>query len=102
MDDGIFEAQCPCCGSKLEIDGDRGVILSHQEPKRAIVPENLQDAVKRLKSEETAREQRFRDQFTAELNKAQLEHGQPFTASIAEHFRRDVCAQQQAPAAATK
>ena len=70
MDDGIFEAQCPCCGSKLEIDGDRGVILSHQEPKRAIVPENLQDAVKRLKLEETAREQRFRDQFTAER-----EHG---------------------------
>lgn len=70
MDGGIFEARCPCCGAKLEIDGDRGVILGHEPPKRAIVPENLQDAVKRLKSEETAREQRFRDQFDAER-----EHG---------------------------
>lgn len=70
MDDGVFETKCPCCGAKLEIDGGRGVILSHQEPKRPLVPEDLQDAVKRLKSEEIAREQRFRDQFAAER-----EHG---------------------------
>ena len=66
MDDSVFQAQCPCCGASLEVDADRRVILSHEAPKPEHVPTDLREAVLELKSEERARDERFREQFAAE------------------------------------
>ncbi len=64
--DGVFEFECPCCGATLEVDAETGVLLSHRAPKRTSAPADLQDAVRRLKSEQSSRSERFRQQFEAE------------------------------------
>ena len=66
MDDGVFKIECPCCGATLEVDAETEAILSHQAPKPKEAPLDLQKAVRQLKSEESSRDQRFRDQVQAE------------------------------------
>jgi hypothetical protein len=66
MDDGVFEVECPCCGATLEIDADNGCILSHRKAERSSTPPDLGEAVKRLRSEESTRDERFRKQVEAE------------------------------------
>lgn len=67
MKDSIFEADCPCCGARLEIDAEQGVILSHQpgRPANAKSKKDFNEAVARLKQEESEREKRFADQVAA-------------------------------------
>ena len=67
MDDSVFQVVCPCCGAKLEIDAERRVLLSHAAPKPEHIPVDLREAVIELKSRESTREQRFREQFQAEI-----------------------------------
>ena len=66
MDDGVFKIECPCCGATLEVDAETEAILSHQAPKPKEAPLDLQKAVRQLKSEESSRDQRFREQVQAE------------------------------------
>lgn len=67
MKDSIFEADCPCCGARLEIDGDRGVVLSHQPGRPAAESRkaDLTEGLARVKREEAEREQRFAEQLAA-------------------------------------
>jgi hypothetical protein len=66
MDEGVFEVECPCCGAMLEIDADSGHILSHRKVERSSSPADLGEAVKRLRSQEGTRDERFRKQVEAE------------------------------------
>ncbi len=66
MDDGVFEVECPCCGATLEIDAETGHVLAHRKPERAVSPGDLGEAVKRLRSQENTRDERFRKQVEAE------------------------------------
>ncbi len=66
MGDGVFKVQCPCCGATLEIDAEAQTLLTHQAPKRETIPADLREAVKKLKSEESTRDERFRQQVEAE------------------------------------
>ena len=66
MKDSIFEVPCPCCGSKLEIDGENGIILTHQEPQRKQKPTDLRKAVKALDKEAEQRDERFLKEMAAQ------------------------------------
>lgn len=33
-----FKIACPCCGSKILVDGKTGAVLSHQEPPKKASP----------------------------------------------------------------
>jgi hypothetical protein len=66
MDDGVFEVECPCCGATLEIDADSGRVLGHRKAARPSSPEDLGEAVKRLRAQENTRDERFRKQVEAE------------------------------------
>ena len=66
MDDGIIEVECPCCGATIEIDAESGHILAHRKPEPSASPADLGEAVKRLRSQESTRDERFRKQVEAE------------------------------------
>ncbi len=66
MDDGVIEVECPCCGAAIEIDPETGHVLAHRKPKSPETPVDLGDAVKRLRSQEGTRDERFRKQVEAE------------------------------------
>lgn len=66
MDEGVFEVECPCCGATLEIDAESGHVLAHRKPERAATPADLGEAVKKLRSQESTRDERFRKQVEAE------------------------------------
>lgn len=66
MDDGVFEVECPCCGAALEIDAETGRVLAHRKPQPSASPADLGEAVKRLRSQENTRDERFRKQVEAE------------------------------------
>ena len=53
------------------MDAATQTILTHQAPKPESVPEDLQEAVQRLKAEQGARDERFRQQVDLER-----QHGQ--------------------------
>ena len=77
MDEGVFEVECPCCGATLEIDAESGHVLAHRKADRTATPADLGEAVKRLRSQESTRGERFRKQVEAERA-----HGQ----SLAKRF----------------
>lgn len=66
MKGSIFEVQCPCCASTLEIDGSAEIVLGHQAPKRPDKPKDLRKAVEQMRRKESGREEAFRKQFEAE------------------------------------
>ena len=65
MPEEVFETECPCCGTVLEIDAANQVILSHQEPAPQSSPQDLQEAVRHLRSVEQARDEQFQKQVDA-------------------------------------
>lgn len=67
MKDSIFEVDCPCCGARLEIDGDSGVVLAHSpgRPADEARKKDFGEALARVKREESEREQKFAEQFAA-------------------------------------
>lgn len=71
MGQDLYNLTCPCCGAVLEVDAATRTILTHQAPKPESVPENLQEAVRRLKAVHGTRDQRFREQVDLER-----QHGQ--------------------------
>jgi hypothetical protein len=66
MDDDVLEVECPCCGATIEVDAETGHVLAHRKPERPASPADLGEAVKRLRSQESTRDERFRKQVEAE------------------------------------
>jgi hypothetical protein len=63
-----FELDCPCCGAKMVIDRDLGVVLSHTAATRA-PSVDLDDTAKLLREQADAVEAKFRASVEAERNK---------------------------------
>lgn len=75
MKNSIFETVCPCCGAVLEIDPETKCVLFHTPSKPKSAPEDLGEAVRKLKSHEQGREKRFQAGVEAErLHKRALEN----------------------------
>jgi hypothetical protein len=64
-----IEVVCPCCHSKLTVDTELAVVLSHVSPPRAAPDVDISDAQRILSAQEQLREDKFRDSWVAERNK---------------------------------
>ena len=63
-----FVAECPCCQSKLTVDRELGVVLSHTAPLRAPTID-LDDTARLLREHDDAVEAKFRASVEAERTK---------------------------------
>src|SRR5271168_3494221 len=64
-----IEVTCPCCHSKLTVDVELAVVLSHVEPPRAAPDVDISDAAGILAEQARKREDKFRDSWAAESKK---------------------------------
>src|SRR5580698_284963 len=68
----LFEVSCPCCQSTLKIDAEVRAVISHAEPVKKPVIEDLAAEVQKLKGAPGRREEAFQKSFAAEKNQGQL------------------------------
>ena len=61
----VFEVKCPCCSSVLQIDSEMQIVLTHAEPEKKPMIEDLQAAVQQLKGEAARREEVFEKSFAS-------------------------------------
>jgi|SRR5579884_2849048 len=59
----LIEVKCPCCEATLRIDPQLKAVISHEEPQKPVVIEDMATAVQRLKGEEARRAETFRKSF---------------------------------------
>jgi hypothetical protein len=64
-----IEVTCPCCDSKLTVDTELAVVLSHISPVRAAPDVDINDAARILEEQARKREDKFRDSWAAESKK---------------------------------
>jgi hypothetical protein len=64
-----IEVSCPCCQSRLTVDTELAVVLSHVEPPKAAPNVDLSDAARILADQAQRREDKFRDSWEAERKK---------------------------------
>lgn len=64
----IFEVQCPCCQSTLQIDSETQVVITHREPERKPLIEDLHAAVQQLKGDADRRNDVFQKSFASHLS----------------------------------
>jgi hypothetical protein len=64
-----IEVTCPCCQSKLTVDTQLAVVLSHTAPPKAAPDVDISNAARILSEQEQRREDKFRDSWEAERNK---------------------------------
>ncbi len=72
MPQQLFEVSCPCCQSKLKVDGELRAVISHEEPIKPPAIEDFAAAVQKLKGEAGRREEAFQKSFAAEKNQGQV------------------------------
>ncbi len=63
------EVTCPCCQSKLTVDPQLAVVLSHVAPPRAAPDVDISDAARILQEQAQRREDKFRESWEAEKKK---------------------------------
>ena len=63
------EVACPCCHSKLTVDPELAVVLSHELPPRNAPDVDITDADRILREQEQKREDKFRESWEAEKKK---------------------------------
>jgi hypothetical protein len=64
-----IEVICPCCQSKLTVDPELCVVLSHVAPLKAAPDVDINDAARILAEQARKRENKFRDSWEAESKK---------------------------------
>ncbi|HEX4136842.1 MAG TPA: hypothetical protein VHY84_19685 [Bryobacteraceae bacterium] len=68
----LFEVNCPCCNSTLKIDVEMRAVISHAEPVKKPLIEDLAAEVQKLKGAAGRREEAFQKSVAAEKNQGQL------------------------------
>jgi hypothetical protein len=68
----MIEVSCPCCKSTLKIDEKLQAVISHAEPEKKPVIEDLAAEVQKLKGAAGRREEAFQKSFAAEKNQGQV------------------------------
>src|SRR5713226_7269720 len=64
-----IEVTCPCCQSKLTVDPELSVVLSHVAPPKAAPDVDISDAARILAEQARRREDKFRESWEAENKK---------------------------------
>ena len=63
------EVECPCCHSRLKVDAELAVVLSHTAPPKAASGVDLTDSANILAEQARKREDKFRESWEAEKKK---------------------------------
>jgi len=66
------EVTCPCCHTKLTVDPQLAVVLSHEPPPRAPSQVDLDDTAGMLRKQADVREEKFRKSVEAEKKKEEV------------------------------
>lgn len=77
----LIEVKCPCCDSTLQIDPELKAVISHQEPEKPHVVEDMAVAVQRLKGEEARRAEVFEKSFAEHKSHKQVSSGNSTSCS---------------------
>ena len=68
----LFEISCPCCEATLKVDAELRAVISHTEPVKKPLIEDLAAEVQKLKGAAGRREEQFQKSFAAEKNQGAL------------------------------
>jgi hypothetical protein len=60
------EVVCPCCHTRLKIDPELAVVLSHEAPPKAGPDVDLTDSARILSEQARKREDKFRESWESE------------------------------------
>jgi hypothetical protein len=66
------EVACPCCQSRLTVDPELAVVLSHVPPPKPPPSVDLDDTARLLREQAERREEKFRQSVEAEKNKEEI------------------------------
>jgi uncharacterized Zn finger protein (UPF0148 family) len=67
-----FEVSCPCCGAVLKVDGENGAVISHLAPVKPKTFNDLDEAARAMKEQDSRRDSIFRQSVEAQKHAADL------------------------------
>jgi hypothetical protein len=67
-----FEVTCPCCGAVMKVDSGKGMVISHLAPVKPKMFNDLDEAARALKEQDSRRDSIFRQSVEAQKNAADL------------------------------
>ena len=70
--DSIIEVTCPCCGAALRVDAKNGAVISHVAPLKPKMFNDLDEAARAMKEQDTRRDSIFRQSVEAQKNASDI------------------------------
>ena len=61
-----FEVTCPCCSAVLKVDADDEVVIGHTAPPRVKTFNDIEEAARAMKEQDTRRDSIFRQSVEAQ------------------------------------
>lgn len=68
----LIEIKCPCCEAVLQIDPELRVVISHQEKVKPPSIQDMEEAVRKLRGEESRRSEVFEKQVEQHKSHAKV------------------------------
>jgi hypothetical protein len=67
-----FDVTCPCCGAVLKVDSDSEAVISHVAPLKPKMFNDLDEAARAMKEQDTRRDSIFRQSVEAQKHASDL------------------------------
>ena len=67
-----FDLTCPCCGAVLKVDPETRAVISHVAPVKPKTFNDLDEAARAMKEQDSRRDSIFRQSVEAQKNSADL------------------------------
>lgn len=67
-----YDVTCPCCGAVLKVDGERHAVISHVAPVKPKMFNDLDDAARAMKEQDSRRDSIFKQSVEAQKHAADL------------------------------
>jgi hypothetical protein len=67
-----FDLTCPCCGAVLKVDSEREAVISHVAPVKPKMFNDLDDAARAMKEQDSRRDSIFRQSVEAQKHASDL------------------------------
>ena len=69
---GNFDLTCPCCGAVLKVDAETRSVISHVAPVKPKTFNDLDDAARAMKEQDSRRDSIFRQSVEAQKHAADV------------------------------
>jgi uncharacterized Zn finger protein (UPF0148 family) len=67
-----FDVTCPCCGAVLKVDAETKAVISHVAPVKPKMFNDLDDAARAMKEQDSRRDSIFRQSVEAQKHAGDL------------------------------